>query len=493
MPDLPIVYRMFAHHDCTHNQIVSIHNRVCGKVPVATTSMLSKLDKYMQRLGKSLPTVIPWDLDRVVDSYTGTRRKRYEDAAHEYRSHGLAQKQAAVKMFIKNEKIRFKDSEDKKNPDPRAIQYRDPVFAVVFAQYIKAIEEVVYQLKGNRLNRLPPGRIFGKGLTSAQKGRLLKEKMDRFVKPVVIGLDASRFDQHLDVGHLKLLHRFYAVLIRDPYFQRLCSWTIVNNVTTSKGLRYTAVGGRMSGDMDTGLGACLWMASMTALYFDDRPSVLWDIIDDGDDILVIVEASEVERVLADLPGHFLELGQEIKVEAPAYVMEDVEWCQAKPVLVDGEYKFVRNPAKVLSGALVGPKFIQMKSERSRRALVNSIGLGEGHMNKGVPVLQSFASCLIRNANTTRQVRLDNNESLLYKLKHELGKPCVGKIPDFQPTPVDDQARLSFARAFGINVTDQLHYEKFFETWDISFGDYTTQLEPVDVPNWKWREYDLERY
>lgn len=492
MPDLPIVYRVFAHHDCIHNQIVSVHNRVCGRVPVASPAALKRLDRFMQRLAKSLPKVVPWDLDRVVNSYKGNKRVNYGDAAHEYRSHGLGQDQARVKMFIKNEKIRFKEKGDKQNPDPRAIQYRDPVFAVVFAQYIKAIEEVVYQLKGNRCNRLPPGRVFGKGMTSVQKGKLLREKRERFKKPVVLPLDASRFDQHLDVGHLRALHRFYNALCHDPYLNRLCSWTIVNNVTTSRGLRYTAVGGRMSGDMDTSLGACLWMLCMLALFFEES-TVQWDCLDDGDDILLIIERDDLAWVMREMPNHFLELGQEIKIEDPCYEIEDVEWCQAKPVFVGGEYKFVRNPAKVLSGALVGPKFIQMRSEASRRALTNTIGLGEGHLNLGVPVLQSFAKCLVRNANTTRQIKLEYNSSLMFKVRHEIGKTYAKKLPDFTPRPVSDESRLSFARAFGITITEQLSYEEYFDNWQINFDDYTPQLDPVAVPTWTWMEYDLERY
>jgi hypothetical protein len=445
----------------------------------------------MAKIARSLPKVTPWSLDKVVMSYHGSKRRRYEEAAREYRAYGLTKDQAGVKMFIKCEKIKF--SEDKENPDPRAIQYRNPVFAVAMAQYIKAIEEVVYQLRGNRMNNLPRTRVFGKNLNSKEKAELLYEKMQGFDKPVVMSLDASRFDQHFDVGHLLLLHKFYLTLLNDPFFRWTLSCTIKNKVVSTKGLKYTAKGGRMSGDMDTALGACLLMFNLLGCFFEGK-NIKWDCLDDGDDILLIIEESAFKNGLSEqLTQHFYELGQVIKVENVTTEIEKVVWCQASPVMLNDGYKFIRNPSKVLSGALVGPKWTQMHSEAARRALTNTIGLGEAHLNRGVPVLQAFAHCLIRNAATTRQVKIDRSDSLFYKVRHELGKTQLLYIPPVEPGPISDQTRQSFADAFGITVTEQLHYEKYFESWKINFGQPTLQLPPVDVRRWYWEAFNDEKY
>jgi len=491
VPDLPIVHRLFAHHDCIHNQLVSFHNRVCGKVPEPKTEAMARLKSYMVRIAKSLPTATPWSLDEVVMSYGGPKRARYEEAAREYRAHGLTKDQANVKMFIKCEKIKF--SETKENPDPRAIQYRNPVFAVVFAQYIKAIEEVVYQLKGNRLNNLPPTKVFGKGLNSKQRASLLKEKWDSFKKPVVMCLDASRYDQHFDVQHLRVLHACYQIILTSDYFAMLCSWTTVNKVTTSRGLKYKTRGGRMSGDMDTALGAAFLMIGLLGCYFEHFPAVHWDMLDDGDDILLIMEQEDHLFHVDRLAPHFLQLGMQIKVDKVAFALEEVVWCQATPVQVGDGFRFVRNPSKVLSGALVGPKWKQINTERGRRALANTIGLGEAYLNKGIPVLQSFAQAIIRNAATKRQVKLGHNDSLTYKVRHEIGKSRLDKMPECPPEPVTDETRLSFALAFGISISEQLEYEQFLDKWNINFTTTMLQESPVDVPRWEWCEYDLERY
>lgn len=492
VPDLPIAYRLFAHHDCLHNQLVSIHNRVCGKVPEPDPATMERFARYMGRLADSVPKVTPMSLDEVVESYTGTKRTRYAEAAHEYRSHGLTQDQAWCKMFIKTEKIRFVDGAAKRNPDPRAIQYRNPVFAVVFAQYIKAIEKVFYKLAGNRLNGLPPTRMFGKGLNSNERAKLFSDKWKRFDDPVGLPIDLSRMDQHIGVRSLQILHSSYLRICYSTNFQTMCSWTIRNRVTSSRGIKYQTLGGRMSGDMDTGLGATALMGGYVGFYFHDK-GIKWDAVVDGDDAVVIVERSDYERVARELPAHFASLGQEAKIEEPVFKLEDVVWCQSSIVQVDGVEKFIRNPAKVLSGALVGQKWIQMASERSKRALCNTIGLGEAHLNKGIPVLQSFGQALIRCANTKRQVKMGHNESLVYKVRHEFGKSWEGKMPDFAPAPVTDDTRNSFAQAFGISVTEQLQYEEYLDNWEINFQPAVLQGPPVDVARWVWEEYDYERY
>lgn len=475
-----------------HNQLVSFHNRVCGRVPVPDPLIMREFRKYMAKLARSLPQATPWTLDEVVSSYHGPKRTRYEQAAHEYRAHGLTKTQADVKMFIKCEKIPYLES--KQNPDPRAIQYRNPVFAVNLATFIKPIEDIVYRLKGNRMNNCPPTPVFGKSLDSVARAALLEKKIAGFERPVILPLDASRFDQHFDVLHLQVLHMVYLMLIKDDYFALLLSWMVVNKVRSSKNLKYVAVGGRMSGDMDTALGACLLMFGFVGFMFE-RLNVHWDCLCDGDDILLIIEERDYKSTVTReyIEAHFLSLGQEIKVEPPAYSMEEVVWCQATPVWVNSRYKFTRNPSKVLSGALVGPKWLQMRSERSRRALANTIGLCEAHLNKGVPVLQAFAQAIIRNAATSRQVKLNHTDSLLYKVRHELGKTWLNSIPSVEAVPVSDETRVSFAHAFNIPITQQLEYEAFFDTWKINFDEPVLQGPPVDVNTWEWQAFNDERY
>jgi len=494
VPDLPIIYKVFAHHDCTHNQYVSISNRVCGEVPVPTKQAMTRLASLMRKVGRSLGPVATWTLERAVDHYHGPKRIRYAEAADKLRAYGLTRNNAAVKMFIKCEKIKFLLGDQKKNPDPRAIQYRDPIYAIKLATYLKPIEEKVYQLRGNRLNGLPPSRVIGKGLNQAQRASLLREKWERFDDPVALSLDASRFDQHVSYWHLLCEHGLYAQMCNDPVFLEMLTWQLNNSVTTSRGIRYRTLGKRMSGDMNTALGNCVLMVCMLASFFVDR-KIKWDCLDDGDDILLIVERADLGQFLSagksPLEEHFADLGMTLKIESHTDIFEKIEWCQSQPVCVDGVWKFIRNPAKVMSGALVGNKWLQMRTEDSRRALANTIGMCEAILNDGVPVLSSFAHAIMRNAKTTRQVKLDQAEQLIYRLRRELGKTWLSKIPVVTAAPVADETRLSFSLAFGIDVDEQMRWEEALDEWEFSFDEPKQMPCPVDVQAWTWEAEDLE--
>jgi len=491
VPDLPICYRVFAHHDCVHNQIVSIHNRVCGKVRYdPDPQMLCKLRSFMRRVGSSLAKPTVWSLDQVANHYTGAKRERYKQAAEESRAYGLSRANSKVKMFIKCEKIKFQDAvPGKHNPDPRAIQFRDPVYAVNLATYLKPIEEIVYHMRGNRLNKLPPSRVIGKGLNQQQRAELVVEKWERFDEAVAISLDASRFDQHISVGHLKAEHAFYRAMNNSPVFAQLLSWQLVNEVTTSRGLKYITEGKRMSGDMNTALGNCVIMVCMLAMFFEDK-AVCWDCIDDGDDIVLFIERRDM-ALLDPLLAHFTLLGMDMKVEEQAFKITDIEWCQSKPVLVGGVWKFIRNPAKVLSGALVGQKWITMQSELSRRKLANTIGMCEAILNAGVPVLQAFAHAIIRNAATKKTVSLAQTDQLIFRVRSELGKSRLRTLPSVQPAVITNEARQTFSEAFGIDIDTQIAYERYFENWAFQFSDPIAYPKPIDVTRWEWVAEDVE--
>lgn len=494
VPDLPIVYPMFAHHDCVHNQVVSISNRVCGLTIEPQPRAMERLAAYMRTVGNGLRKTGPWSLERVVEHYHGPKRERYQRAADDYRANGVSKIDSSVTMFIKCEKIKYQsENRDKYNPDPRAIQYRNPVYAVCLATYLKPIEEVVYQLRGNRLNGLPKTRVIGKGLNQTQRATLLRCKWDSFKDPVALSLDASRFDQHVSRLHLLAEHGLYLRLNSDPEFAMLLSWQLRNKVSTKRGVKYVTSGKRMSGDMNTALGNCVLMVCMLALYFQDRPGVKWDCLDDGDDILVIVERGFVDELRSTISDHFRQLGMNLKVENDTDVFEKIEWCQSRPVNVDGAWTFIRNPAKVLSGALVGPKWLQMASERSRRALANTIGLCEAILNQGVPVLSAFAQAIVRCAATERQVAVQHVDQLAYRVRREIGKSWLPKIPVVAARCVSDETRLSFSEAYDIDIDTQLQWESVLNDWSISFDEPIDLPGPINVPNWTWEADDEERY
>jgi hypothetical protein len=360
-------------------------------------------------------------------------------------------------MFVKREKMNPKA---KRNPDPRAIQFRDPRYCVELARYLKPIEHHLYRVEGDG-SYYPASRMVGKGLNQVERAMLLREKMSRFRDPVVISLDASRFDKHVSRPLLEIEHSVYLYCNRAVRFAQLLHMQLKNFVKSDSGMIYVCEGRRMSGDMNTALGNCILMLIMVGAFMSEI-GCQWDILDDGDDCLVIVDRCSRARVLAECAPAFLSFGMTIKVEAVVDHIEDVEWCQSKPVeYAPQKFKFVRDWTKVVSQDLVGTKWLGASHCRPR--LLQTIGLCELILNMGVPILQEYSIALIRNAHGAQPLGLDQSP-LWHRVKHEarlFGRKHLTKLA---PQPITDEARLSFQRAFGVSVTDQLLIESSLKSW-----------------------------
>jgi hypothetical protein len=314
--------------------------------------------------------------------------------------------------------------------------------------------------------------------------------MEKFDDPRVISLDASRFDLHVHRSLLLIEHGIYLAMNGDPELAMLLSWQLDNKGRTSLGIKYKCKGRRMSGDMNTALGNCILMIIMVATFMRGKK---YDILDDGDDCLLIVEAGLLGWVLENAHKEFLAYGMEIKIENVATKLEEIEWCQCKPIRVSPDtVKFVRNPHKVLSTALGGTKYFVQ--EGARRKLVNTIGMAELILNLGVPVLQEYALALMRNASTTKTLKLNELESYFHRLKRELQAMNMRQLARVRPAPIQHEARMSFALAFGIPPSEQIVLEEFFKRWVFIFNTTELLTPEGDVVQWKeMQHYTSELY
>lgn len=269
-----------------------------------------------------------------------------------------------------------------------------------------------------------------------------------------------------------------------PEFAKLLSWQLHNEGFTRTGVRYRTRGGRMSGDMNTALGNCVLMILMVSAFMAGRK---YDILDDGDDCLLIIEEDELDWVIANVHRVFLTFGMEIKVENVAATLENVEWCQSHPIqYAPGAYKFVRNPFKVFSTAMGGVKYVD--SDKARRKLLNTIGMAEMVLNLGVPVMQSFAQAIMRNAATTKSIELQEADPMYYRLHHELKAMNLKQLTRLDPQPISDTARHSFWLAFGIPADEQLEMESYFSSWEFPISGTDALLPEYDAPTWCRRSY-----
>lgn len=467
-------YVPFAHHDCVHNQLVAIHNRVCGVVPRPTPEGLSMMRAGARIISKSLPRTVQEELGAFAEKYGGQKRARYMQAVEHVLENGLSRRNAGVTMFIKCEKM----DPVKCNPDPRAIQFRDPKYCVLLASFLKPIEEHLYRLK-IRHPLVGTTRLVGKGLNQVDRARLLRRKMERFRAPVVLSLDMSRFDQHVDVEALKIEHSVYLSSNPSSWFQRLLSWQLVNRVHSRLGFKYVTLGKRMSGDMNTALGNCVIMISMV-LGIMIKYSKPFDLLDDGDDCLLIVERSELEFLRADLPCQFLKMGHELKIENVAFTLPQVSWCQSSPICTAAGWKFVRHPNKVMSCALVGVRWLNAPTWL-RLEYLAGLADCEFVLNVGVPILQEYALALRRNSRGAK-ARFDESSGEWFRYLREvkLYRRSTGQDLDLEIT---DAARDSFYEAFGVSRQAQLDAEMALRNWNFSVEGVTEAFASWDPETW----------
>lgn len=476
-------YLPYSHFDCIHNQLIAISNRVCGAVPHPTKGGLARLKVAAEFVGNLIPRTYEEEYGEMARRYAGAKRRKYEQATKQVLDLGFWPKDSAIKMFVKCEKM--EPTAEKQNPDPRAIQFRDPKYCVELSRYLHPIEQHLYQLKGDG-RRIPPTRLVGKGLNQTQRASLLREKMSRFGSPVVVSLDASRFDKHCSSSLLQIEHQVYLRSNPNSHFAKLLSLQLNNRCFTTRGIRYRTKGKRMSGDMNTALGNCVLMIVMVVSLFWDQ-QIQWDMLDDGDDCLVIVESSSLPWLLAQVKPTFLAFGHEIKVENVATEFEKIEWCQCRPIVFDGTAKFIRNPRKVISQALVGVKYFTSIGARAR--LVNTIGLCELVLNLGVPILQEFALALLRNAGTDRLLAIDEAGSLMSRVRRELSTFNLKTLKRLDPLPIGLVVRQSFAVAWGIEPAEQVLIEHHLRSW--TFNVEGLNLMPPEWNVTSWEQFPAE--
>jgi hypothetical protein len=419
----------------------------------------------------------PNELEAMPRRYTGAKRKRYEKALQDYIRSGITKVNAGIKMFVKQERM---NPHAKRDPDPRAIQFRDSRYCVVLASYLHPIEERLYQLdcasKG-----VPRSRNIAKGLNSPARAQLLVSKMDAFDSPVVLSLDASRFDKHVSLELLELEHSVYLGSNSDPFFRTLLSWQLHNKCFSNLGLRYKARGRRMSGDMNTAAGNCLLMLMMLLSYFENSAVSKWDCLDDGDDVLVIVESNEAAS-LSDIQDVFLTYGMSLKIENRVTSLHSVIFCRSQVVEYSpNKFKFVRNYQVVISQALSGVR--HWTNATYRRRVLAAIGTCELVLNLGVPILQAFAECILRNVNNGKPVDLDlAPEGLRARAKRDL-RGLGGMPANLQSVPVQPCARHSFAIAFGLSEFEQLELENKLSRWSFDCDHLLVHGDEIHAASW----------
>lgn len=443
----------FVYKSCTCNEWVAIKGRVLGVVPRLTDLGYARLRRELAAVAQKFPKTQEMDRSKFIEHFKGSKRTLYNNALKSLDRIPVRRSDGYVTAFIKAEKT---DPSAKKHPDPRVIQARSPRYNICLGAYLRPIEHHVYRLKHNGLP------VMGKGLSPPRRAELLVEKWNRFSTPVCFAIDASRFDQHVDVRALRLEHKFYLKSNRSAEFAELLSWQLKNIGFTRNDVKYSCVGRRMSGDMNTAVGNCLLMFAMCCSAMETSGITKYELLVDGDDTLCIVEQKDEHR-FAQFLEDFKEFGHEIKMEGRSTTLEGLKWCQSRFMYINGVPNFVRPWDKVISTLTCGVR--HWADPSIQKNIMFTVGQALMIDNVGVPILGKFGKCLCRYSNQRIADWTTLDEGFLYDVKQRHGLNFVAEYQE--PTT---ESRLSFERAYGLSIDEQLDIENEIEQWEPEFGN-----------------------
>lgn len=450
-PAVEGVFTPDIHSSCVCNEAEALKVRMLSWVSPPTEFGMSRLARVFRGDFRFRARIVPWSLESTAARYSGRLGKRYQEALVSLRTEGLSRySDSRIVGFIKAEKVKLGPKPSK----PRMIWPRSPRYNLELASYLHPVEKFLWQrIKTPGDAGVKATRMVGKGLNSFERARLVHEKMSGIPNCQVVEIDASAFEAHLDVEHLKLEHSVYLALCPSDRLRQLLSWQLYNSGRTAGGLRFSRRGGRASGDYNTGLGNTLIMLGMCIAAMRDLVrGTKWDLLADGDNCLLFYEARVSEELLGALPAKFKQFGQDVKVEEPTSVLERVTFGQSRPVCVDGVYRMVRDPFKVLSTMAVGYRhFSELKGGLR---VMKSIAQCELALGTGVPVIQNYAAGLLRD--------LENVKWASQKVSYEDYRyEEVVKDVDWREkreTHVSTSTRESFHLAWGVSPEEQVELE-----------------------------------
>lgn len=422
----------------------------------------TQLASYRRSLLRDIGFQSPVTRDVFPSYYKGRRQQLYQRAVDSLSFLAVSSRDAKLKTFVKAEKHNLSIKPD---PVPRVIQPRDPRYNVEVGRFLRPLEHKLYKA----IDNLYGSPTIMSSYNAYTQASILHDKWQSFAHPVCIGMDASRFDQHVSTQALRFEHSIYDSIFKSRSLRRLLRWQLKNSgvARASDGwFKYEVSGSRMSGDMNTSMGNKLLMCLMSHRYLTSL-NIPYAYANNGDDCLIFTDTKYLKS-FDGLNSYFKDFGFDIITEAPVYEFERVEFCQTKPVLVNGIWRMVRNPHTCLSKDVT---CVNLGHDiESYRILLNAIGDCGSATAADVPVLGSFYRMLKRFGVVGKPLHWDDFN---YYHRSSLNATCHHETPD-------DYGRYSFWLMSGISPDAQVSIESYFDesVWGGDKRQFIDQLLPT---------------
>lgn len=352
--------------------------------PKPIDGFVSRLDRIRAQLIDTVHRPPVLQVRDYPQLYTGRFRKRYEMAAGKLIRGFVPRRDRVATGFLKTEAVMRKPG---KPLVPRMITMFTPEYNILTGRYLKNFEGCL----AKAFQKVAGYPVICKGFNAEQVARKLRTDWDSFSKPVAIGLDASRFDQHVSNEMLQWEFSLYNAVFQSDELAELLSWQINPSVVARAAdgeVRYTGQG-RSSGVINTGMGNCLIMSSMVLTYAREH-GVNMRLSNNGDDCVCVMESRDLAKFCGDLVPWFRNMGFTMEVEDPVYVFERIEFCQAQPVWA-GRWIMSRNPYKHADKDRCST--VGWDTGDDVAAWLHTVSVGGRSLTTGMPFWYAWYGCL----------------------------------------------------------------------------------------------------
>lgn len=430
--------------------------------PRPLSQVFKRLSGIRSRLLRKVPSTPVVTREQYPGLYRGRKQLVYQKAVESLQEVGLTVADSYVNTFVKAEKVNLTAKPD---PVPRVIQPRSARYNVEVGRYLKLFEKSLL-VAFTREWGYP---VVLKGMNAEEIGGWFARHWSEFDQPVAVGLDASRFDQHVSRAALEWEHSIYNSHFRSSELAGLLRMQLVNRgVARIDGHRidYTVEGCRMSGDINTGMGNCLIMSSIVIAYCEAQ-GIDFRLANNGDDCVVFLDGRDLSR-LAGLDSWFLDFGFTLTREAPCFTLEEVEFCQFRPVRREQGWIMVRNPLTAMSKDCVS--LVGWDSEVEFRSWLTSVAKCGGSLTSGVPVWSRWYAALLRCGEGVNIMGVQERVMEAGMAYWSAGVTTAEVTPE---------ARYSFYLAFGITPDEQVALEESYDRIQ-SLESYTPMMCDPDT-------------
>nr|ABY73607.1 RNA-dependent RNA polymerase [Barley yellow dwarf virus PAV] len=463
---LGLVYK--APNASLHNALVAVERRVftVGKGDSAIYPPHPKYDIFSETMGYFAESIVnkvgyckTYTPQQLALSYSAGKRAQYFKAIESLKKEPYQMKDSNVQAFLKKEKHWMT-----KAIAPRLICPRSKRYNIILGTRLKFNEKkIMHAIDG----------MFGSptvlsGYDSFTQGRIIASKWQKFASPVAIGVDASRFDQHVSEQALKWEHGIYNGIFGDNELALALEHQLVNNIkmfVEDKMLTFKVRGHRMSGDINTSMGNKLIMCGMMHAYFK-KLGVEAELCNNGDDCVIITERAD-EHLFGGMYDHFLKYGFNMVTETPVYELGELEFCQSKPVRIGGNYRMVRRPDCIGKDSNT---LLSMRNQSDVKSYMSAVAQCGLVLNAGVPILESFYRCLYRSSGYKKV----SEEYIKNVISYGTDERLQGRRT-FEETPITTDNRMSYWESFGVDPKIQQLVERYYDNLTVS-----AQLQSVKV-------------